>query len=94
MQINATAGQEAAQPPPVSTSPALRAVMDLETYRQERAAHLMRTPEALKWFIRQHGTELIKDGAMLKIGGRWTAHADRFDEAILRIGQRLAGSPS
>ena len=64
--------------------------MDPEEYRQQRAAHLLRTPESMKWLIRQHSSDLIKEGALLKIANHWTVHADRFDASILRIGQEMA----
>lgn len=44
----------------------------------------------LKWLIRQHSSDLIKEGALLKIAKHWTVHADRFDASTLRIGQEMA----
>jgi len=76
--------------PPLATP--LAALMEPEEYRKQRAAHLLRTPQALKWYVRQHGPELVDQGAMLKIANRWMAHADRFDQAILQIGQRMAAA--
>lgn len=78
-----------AAPPPLS---ALAALMDPEDYRQQHASHLLRTRQALKWYLRQHGPELVKAGAMLKIANRWMVHADRFDQAVLQIGQRMAAA--
>lgn len=64
--------------------------MDPEEYRQQHAAHLLRTPQSMKWFVRQHGPQLISEGALLKIANHWKVHADRFDASILRIGQEMA----
>lgn len=73
-------------------SEVLRPLMDPEEYRKRRAAHLLRTRESMKWFVRLYGPELIQNGALLKIANRWTVHADRFDVCLLQIGQDLAAA--
>ena len=77
--------------PSAGNAPALlQTLMEFESYRQQRASHVLRTPEAMRWFVRQHQLDLVADGALLKISNRWTVHADRFDSSILRIGQEMA----
>lgn len=40
---------------------------------------------SLEWYIRMHKAELVDLGAMLKHRGIWHVHAERFDQAVLKI---------
>lgn len=79
----------AAQFPP-NPPPLILPVMDPETYRQQYAAHIYRTAESFRWALRQHREELIAAGALVALCGRHLVHTERFPDAIIAIGQRMA----
>jgi hypothetical protein len=69
-------------------------VLDLKTpeeYRAERP-HLFASHESFKWFLHKHRDELVSAGAVLRPASRLLIHAERFDQAVLRIGARKVGS--
>ena len=88
-EASAPARAHADTPAPQRAS-SLLDLMDPEDYRLQRANHLLPTGGALDWFLRLHRAELIEGGALLKIANRWKVLPDRLDEAIFRIGQRMA----
>lgn len=67
-------------------------LMDLEEWRQKFAAHVYRTPDSIKWFLRQHRDELIEAGALVAPNGRFLVQPQRFETAVHQIGQRLAAT--
>jgi hypothetical protein len=42
------------------------------------------------WFVRQHRTQLVELGALVKLGGRWFVDTVRFPAALRAIGERTA----
>jgi hypothetical protein len=64
--------------------------MDPEEYRQQRVPHILRTSESFRWFTRNHFNELVDAGALVKPSRRFMVQPDRFDDAIVSIGQRMA----
>lgn len=67
-------------------------IMEIEEWRQRCGAHVYRTPDSLKWFLRQHRDELVEAGALLAPAGRLLVHPQRFEAAVQQIGQRLAAA--
>lgn len=71
-------------------SQTVESLSDLETYRAGRA-HIFRSPQSLKWFLRQHREELTKAGALLIVARRQMLDPVKTDAVVLQIGQRQAG---
>lgn len=67
-------------------------LLEIEEWRQRYAAHVYRTPDSIKWFLRQHRDELIEAGALVAPTGRFLVNPQRFDAAVHKIGQRLAAT--
>ncbi len=57
---------------------------------QSRRPHLFPSKTSLEWYTRQHRQQLVDDGALLLIAGRRMANPPKFDDSIMRIGQREA----
>jgi hypothetical protein len=66
--------------------------MEPEDYRTRCAGHVFRSPESLKYFVRQHRDELIESGAIRAPIGRQMIEPAAFEAAVMSIGQRLAAS--
>lgn len=64
-------------------------LVPLPQYRIERA-HIFKSDESLRWFVRQHHDELVKLGALVAPTGRRMAVPDKFDSAVVAIGSRMA----
>lgn len=60
----------------------------------ERFPHVFASVDSLRWFERNHRTELVECGALLHVNGRKMYHLRRFGAAALAIGQRLASAAS
>ncbi len=56
----------------------------------EARSNLFGTTDSLRWFVRKHQDELVKAGALLRLTNRWMIDPERFDDAAIRIGARLA----
>ena len=41
--------------------------------------------ESLRWFIRQHGDDLLKAGALIKIRGQWHVVRPEFDQSVIQL---------
>jgi hypothetical protein len=67
----------------------LATLVPLQQYRADRA-HVFQRDEALRWFVRQHRSELVSSGALVLIGRRNLAEPARFDAVAYKIGGRLA----
>jgi hypothetical protein len=52
--------------------------------------HIFPSTTSMTWFIRQHRVELVHNGALLMIAGRWFAEPAAFDSYILEAGKRSA----
>lgn len=65
----------------------LAALMLLREYPEssENRRRAFPTKGSFEWYIRQHSAELVELGAMIKHRGAWHVHAERFDQAVLRI---------
>lgn len=57
---------------------------------REQNTHVFPSASSLDWFIRQHRTELIQSGAIVKIAKRWLVAPTVFDTTAIQIGKRLA----
>lgn len=66
-------------------------IVPLPQYRVERA-HIFKSDESLRWFVRQHHDELVNSGALVAPTGRKMAIPEKFDQAIVTIGGRMAAS--
>jgi hypothetical protein len=64
-------------------------VCELNEYRT-CTAHLFRSEQSLQWFVRQHKSDLVKQGALLFHAGKWWAHRQQFDSFVLLQAQRDA----
>jgi hypothetical protein len=64
-------------------------LVPLARYFGERK-HLFPTRSGGQWFLRRHKAELIEEGALLLVNGRFHANARKFDQTVFVIGQRLA----
>ena len=63
---------------------ALAQVMLPDEYQKVRQRHFP-SKGSLEWYIRVNKSALVEMGAMLKHRGAWHVHADRFDQAVLKI---------
>lgn len=59
---------------------------------QKTNIHVFPTSESWRWFERQHRDELIAKGALCFVAGRKFVVPDRFRDALLSIGVRLAAA--
>jgi hypothetical protein len=66
-------------------------LLPLPQYRVERA-HIFKSDESLRWFIRQHHAELVELGALVAPTGRQMAVPEKFDAAVVAIGGRMAAT--
>lgn len=53
-------------------------------------AHLFRSDESLRFFLRQHRERLIRDRAITKPAGRWLCAPDVMTRSVFEIGRELA----
>ncbi len=65
-------------------SDALAQLMLPEEYQKARQRHFP-SKGSLEWYIRMRKAELVEMGAMLKHRGIWHVHAERFDQAVLKL---------
>lgn len=72
------------------TAPPLN-LMPPAQYRAERA-HVFKSDESLRWFIRQHHDELVNMGALVAPTGRKLIFPEAFDLAVCAIGGRMAAT--
>lgn len=72
--------------------PAVLMIMEPEDWRTQCAAHVFRSMESMRYFIRQHRDELIDCGAIVAPIGRQMINPPLFEAAVMNIGQRLARS--
>ena len=75
--------------PPVASSNL--PLVAYEAYQRSRA-NIFPSTESLRWFERQHRAELHERGALCMPAGRKFVVADRFDQAVMEIGLRLAAA--
>jgi hypothetical protein len=69
--------------PPAAEGP-LRGVVPFDEYLFGRE-HVFRSEESLRWFYRRHRAALLERGAVIEVGGRLLAVADKFDQAVLEL---------
>ena len=74
-----------------SVSDALASLMLPDEYQKARQRHFP-SKGSLEWYVRMHRGELIAMGAVLKHRGMWHVHADRFDQAVLKIAGLVAAA--
>jgi hypothetical protein len=67
--------------------PALGDYVDLRTLLPS-VQHTFPSHESLKWFVRQHRSDLAAAGALINITGRLRLHPDRFQAIALEIGKK------
>ena len=64
-------------------------LLPLPQYRVERA-HIFKSDESLRWFVRKNHDELVRLGALVAPTGRKLAVPEKFDSAVITIGGRMA----
>jgi hypothetical protein len=62
-------------------------LLPLPEYREQRQ-HIFPSEGSLEWFVRQHRAELSDAGALVRVAAGTFAHAPKFDECVVKIGQR------
>jgi hypothetical protein len=67
-------------------------MMETEEWREQFAAHVFRTKDSMKYFLRTHREELVEAGALVAPAGRLLVHPKRFEAVVQQIGQRMAAS--
>ena len=67
----------------------LQKLLTMPEYRAQRA-HVFKSDESLRWFLRQHRNTLTSAGAVVQLGRRCMVEPDRFDVAAFEIGRRTA----
>jgi hypothetical protein len=53
-------------------------------------AHLFRTDDSLRYYLRDHKPRLVREGAISKIAGRWFCVPDVMARVVFQIGNELA----
>jgi hypothetical protein len=62
---------------------------DADTWRK-RNAHLFQSDQSLRWFFRQHKSELVERGGVVMLAGRWVAVPSVLDALVIELGQAQA----
>ncbi|MEJ7685680.1 MAG: hypothetical protein WKG52_01025 [Variovorax sp.] len=55
---------------------------------QQRTSNFFPSIESMRWYIRQHRTELVKERALLYIAGRLWISPAKFDACVFERGAR------
>ena len=71
--------------------PSLDHLQQLEVF-QVANQHVFPSVPSLRWFYRQHRTELLKAGAVVELAGRLLINAPVFAERAIRIGAKVAAA--
>lgn len=68
------------------------AVIGLQLPEQYRAArpNVYPSPDAFRWFVRQHRAALVEAGALVAPTGRLLVSPEAFDRVVLSVGPRRA----
>lgn len=61
----------------------------LQDYQHLRS-NIFDSQMSLQWFVRKHRAVLTREGALLKLTGRWYVVPQRFDDVVLRVGHAIA----
>lgn len=69
--------------------PVLSDYFALEAYQQANQ-HIFPSPNSLRWFYRQHRSELIESGAVVRLAGRLMVHGGNMERIVKVIGARAA----
>ena len=62
----------------------------LAQYREAGREHIFPSPTSLEWTCRRLRAELVREGALLLIGGRRMVNPPVFDAVILNAARRAA----
>jgi hypothetical protein len=78
---------------PNPTKPTYQTLEEYRTTDSSRAS-VWRSAEALRWTIRKHRSELVEAGALVYPTNRPLIVPEKFDLAVLAIGERNARNRS
>lgn len=70
--------------------PQLRDFVDLrEILSRDEVRAAFPTEQSLRWFIRNHRSELVQAGALIALTNRLRFHPENFQRAAVDIGRRV-----